>query len=377
MIPEIALIKSEKEKYNCEKKICGLYPLERNIIILIKAGVKKIFLDLSDDEKIFYNSKIIRHIKNVYNAEIITDVKPLIDMPYLLMPSNLFLQAHYFDELPKYFRQRGKLFSPIIRHDQFLLLKDDAYNKAVKLARDYIIENTGGFIAQKINKRLSIPISLQLVKTRIHPNYLTVINMIIGIMSSVFLLFDSYWYTVLGGFLFQTASIMDGVDGEVAKFTFKVSKIGGWLDTLSDNLTLVLFLSVLSYLYFINTPGILSLIVVLAVFTGIIFIIGAMLIYLRRYSKSGSLVAYDREFLQKLPYNDPFVFITHKLKYFTKKEFFSILFFLICLTGRAYFFVPVIAIVLFIAAIILVIIDIRYLGTFGEKYLKKDFTSQH
>ena len=63
---------------------------------------------------------------------------------------------------------------------------------------------------------------------------------------------------MLGGFLFQTASVMDGVDGEVAKFTLKVSKIGGWLDTISDNMTLILFVSVLSYLYYIKTGGLLS-----------------------------------------------------------------------------------------------------------------------
>ncbi len=376
MIPEIALIKSEKEGYNYSKKICGLYPLERNIILLLKAGVKKIFLDLSEEEKIFYNSKIIRHIKNFNNTKIILGAKTGIKTPYFLISSNLFLQAHYFNELSKYFIQKGRIFSPVIKKDQFLLLKDPAYEKAVNLLKQYIIKNTGGYIAQKINKRISIPISLILVKTRIHPNYLTVINMIIGLSSSIFLLFNTYWHTVLGGFLFQTASVMDGVDGEVAKFTLKVSKIGSWLDTISDNMTLFLFLSVLSYLYFIKTSGLLSFIVVMVVFIGIIIMITAMLRYLRRYSKSGSLVAYDREFLQKLPDSDPLISITHKLKYLTKKEFFSILFFVICLTGKAYFFVPVIAIVIFFAAVILVIIDIKYLETFGKKYLKKGFTSK-
>jgi phosphatidylglycerophosphate synthase len=376
MIPVTALIKSEKVRYNYAKKICGLYPLERNIIILIKTGVKKIFLDLSDDEKLFFNSKIIGHIRNSDNTKIVFKDKAGINSQYLLIPSNIFLQLHYFNEFSKYFKQKDKIFSPIIKNDQFLLSNNPAFEKAVNLVKEFIIKNTGGFIAQKINKRLSIPISLLLVKTRIHPNYLTVLNMIIGLFSSILLLFNSYWCTVLGGFLFQTASVMDGVDGEVAKFTLKVSKIGGWLDTISDNLTFILFISVLSYLYFIKTGGLLSLIVVTAVFIGIIIMISAMLRYLRRYSKSGSLVAYDREFLQKLPDNDPLIFITHKLKYITKKEFFSILFFLICLTGRAYFFVPVIAVVIIFAAIVLVIIDVKYLKTFGEKYIKKGFTSR-
>jgi phosphatidylglycerophosphate synthase len=375
MIPEIAIIKSEESGYNYGKKVCGLYPLERNIIILIKAGVKKIFLDLSEQEKVFYNLKIYKHIKNLHASNIFFGIKAGIK-PYFLMQSNLFLQAYYLNDLTKYFKHKGRIFSPVIRNDQFLLSEGSTYERAADLVKQYIIKNTGGYIAQKINKRISIPISLLLVKTRIHPNYLTFINMLIGVSSSIFLLFNTYWHTVLGGFLFQTASIMDGVDGEVAKFTFKVSKIGGWLDTLSDNLTLLLFVSVLSYLYFINTGGLFSLIVIIAAFVGLVFLIGAMLRYLKRYSKSGSLVAYDREFLQKLPGNDPLVFITHKLKYITKKEFFSILFFLICLTGKAYLFVPVIALVIFFAAIILVVIDVKYLKTFGKKYLKKGFTTR-
>jgi phosphatidylglycerophosphate synthase len=375
MIPEIAVIKTERSGYKYSKKVCGLYPLERNIIILNKAGFKKIYLDLSDDEKSFYNSKIIKHIKSIKNKKIISGAKAAISAPYLLMPSNLFLQSHYFNESSKYFNRKGKIFIPIIKKDQFLLSSNSSFKKAVTLVKEYIIKNTGGYIAQKINKRISIPISLLVVNTRIHPNYLTVVNMIIGISSSICLLFGSYWFTVLGGFLFQTASVMDGVDGEVAKFTLKVSKIGGWLDTLSDNLTLVLFLTVLSYLYFINTEGYLPLIVIIVIFAGIIIMLSAMIRYLKKYSKSGSLVAYDREFLQTLPANDPLIFISHKLKYITKKEFFSILFFAICLTGRAYLFVPVIAIVLLFASIILTAINFKYLNKSGEKYFKKGFTA--
>jgi phosphatidylglycerophosphate synthase len=37
----------------------------------------------------------------------------------------------------------------------------------------------------------------------------------------------SYLFKLMGGFLFQAASVLDGVDGEWQKFTLKVSKIGG------------------------------------------------------------------------------------------------------------------------------------------------------
>jgi phosphatidylglycerophosphate synthase len=370
MIPKVALIRSEKAGYNYSEKICGLYPLERNIVLLIKAGVKKIFLDLSKDERAFYVTHVAMYVEKFRDVRIAFSSKAGIGSAYILIPSNIFSQAHYYNESSGYFKQKGKVVTPVIRDDHFLLTDNSQYIKAVTLLKTYIIKNTGGFIAQKINKRISMPISMVLVKTRIHPNYLTVLNMIIGLLSSVFLLFNSYWLTVLGGFLFQTASVMDGVDGEVAKLTLKVSKIGSWLDTISDNSTLILFITVLSYLYYINSSGFLPVVLIVMVLAGIAVMIAMMFRYLKRYSKSGSLVAYDREFLQKLPQNDPFVFITQKLKYITKKEFFSIAFFAICLTGKAYLFIPVIAVVISFAAAILVIIDLKYLKPFGNKVPK-------
>jgi len=368
MIPKIALIKTDKDGNKCDKKICGLYPLERNIIILSKAGVKKIFLDLNEKEKAFYSLKINKYIKKIKNISISFGSKISVREPYMSLSSNLFSQTHYFNKFFKYFKKKGNIVSPIIKSDQFLLIDDRKFKTAEKLVTDHIIGNTGGFIAQKINKRISMPISLLLAKTRIHPNYLTVINMIVGLMSSIVLLWNSYWDTVLGGFLFQLASVMDGVDGEVAKLTFKVSKIGGWLDTISDNTTLLLFVSVLSYLYYINTGGLFSLIFIGVTFAGIFTMIMAMVRYLKRYSKSGSLVAYDKEFLQRLPQNDPFIIITQKLKYLTKKEFFSLAFFAICFTGKVYLVIPLVAVIILFAAIVLVIIDLKYLKTFGIKY---------
>jgi phosphatidylglycerophosphate synthase len=369
MLPEIALIKSEKSGYEFSKKIGGLYPLERNIKLLAKAGIKKIILDLSEKESAFYSSIVAKRLKKINNIEIATRPNPGMKFQYISIPSNLFSQVHYYKDFQAYFKRSSNIYKPVIKDDQFLLDNNSHYNKAIGLIKKYIIGNTGGYIAQKINKRISMPVSLVVVKTGIHPNYLTIINMLIGISSSIFLLLNSYLFTALGGFLFQLASVMDGVDGEVAKLSLKVSKIGGWLDTIGDNLTLVLFISAASYLYYINTGGLLSLLVITVVFAGIVIMLAAMIRYLRRYSESGSLVAYDREFLQKLPQNDFLIRITQKLKYALKKEFFSIVFFVICLTGKIFMLIPVIAVALFFAAIVLVIIDIKYLKNFKKAAL--------
>jgi len=47
---------------------------------------------------------------------------------------------------------------------------------------------------------------------------------------------------ILGGLLFQAASIFDGVDGEMARATFRTSKLGAVLDSLIDAATNALML---------------------------------------------------------------------------------------------------------------------------------------
>jgi CDP-L-myo-inositol myo-inositolphosphotransferase len=46
---------------------------------------------------------------------------------------------------------------------------------------------------------------------------------------------------VLGGVLFHVASVVDGVDGEIARATFRVSRRGAVLDTAVDMITNLLF----------------------------------------------------------------------------------------------------------------------------------------
>ena len=315
----------------------------------------------------FFVKKIKTQLKGRYETEIIETWGGKLSSPYLLIPTNLFMQTDYFSKFDEYFMKNGDIIVPIMMDDQFLLVKNYDFKNAENLVKEYIIKNTGGYIAKRINKRISIPISLLLAKTRIHPNILTIFNMIIGIMSAVFLLFNTYWHIVLGGFFFQLASIMDGVDGEVAKFTLKVSKFEGWLDTISDNITHFLFLAAVSYLGIINLGGSITLTFIALMFIGMSTMLLITINYLRRYSDSASLNAYDREFIQSLPRSDPIVAFIHNMKYLIKKEFFALLFFLICLTGKTHYIIILTVTVITLGSIALISVNIKYLKTYQHK----------
>ncbi|MCL1833515.1 MAG: CDP-alcohol phosphatidyltransferase family protein [Leptospirales bacterium] len=357
------------------KKIGGLYLLERNIKLLSRAGIKRIYIDFSGSDLELFGKKILKHVKKV-KAEIITGSSTAPHKGLLKLTAEIFLQPHYFNYPEKYFKEENKYYVPVISDELFEIKDEGEIKKGEKLISRYIIENTGGFIAQKINKRISLPISVRLAKTRIHPNYLTFFNMIVGFLSSYFIYLSADFYSsdksnyllmVLGGIFFQAASVLDGVDGEVAKFTLTVSKLGGWLDTFSDNTTLLLFLISNSYLYYIVMGGTASFITIVVLFISLAVMLSIMINYLSRFSNSGSLVAYDREFLQTLPAGDTLVKFALKMKYLTKKELFSIIFCLVGFTGYIYLIIPMAAFVLFAAAVILTIIHFRFIEEAEKK----------
>jgi hypothetical protein len=99
---------------------------------------------------------------------------------------------------------------------------------------------------------------------------------------------------------------------------------------------------------------------IIVLFISLAVMLYVMINYLSKFSNSGSLVAYDREFLQTLPSSDMLVKFALKMKYLTKKEMFSIIFCLMGFTGYIYLIIPMAAFVLLAAAVILTIIHFRF-----------------
>lgn len=98
-----------------------------------------------------------------------------------------------------------------------------------------------GVVARHINRHISIFISKRLVNTPLTPNMMSVVTFLLGVAGAVSAAQGGYWYTLLGAFLFQWNSILDGVDGELARVRFQHSKLGQWLDTVSDDTSNLIF----------------------------------------------------------------------------------------------------------------------------------------
>ena len=364
-----ALLESPKENYDHSLKLTGLFLLERNIKLLYQYGVRSLHLLLSEKEKSFFQNTVEKHIRKLKGLTISFVDLENKETPHFSIPTNLFMQAHHLKEFPSFFTTDKNVTKPAIDERQFTIASKEDVKRAQQLIVTYIVSNTGGPIAQKLNKRFSIPFSLQMVKLRVTPNFLTVINFIIGIASS-WALFRAaapelspkaqYLMMALGGFLFQVSSVFDGVDGEVAKMSLKVSRFGGWFDTICDNTTLLLFLMSASYLYYISVGGIISLITMGLVFFSLTLLLGIMVHYLRKYSTSESLVAVDREFIARLPKSDFLVRFAQNMKYLIKKETFSLGLCLFCLAGWGEHIIPGTAFVLTTSALTVTVLFLKY-----------------
>jgi phosphatidylglycerophosphate synthase len=97
----------------------------------------------------------------------------------------------------------------------------------------WLVKPTDGLYAQ-LNRRISIPISRQLIKFPITANMVSLFTLGVGFCSAVFFALGGYWNTLLGAFLCLFASILDGCDGEVARLKLLESDFGCWLETVCD-----------------------------------------------------------------------------------------------------------------------------------------------
>ncbi len=99
----------------------------------------------------------------------------------------------------------------------------------------WLVKPTDGIFA-RMNRRISIPISRQLIKLPITPNMVTLFTLGVSLASGLYFAFGGYWNTLFGAVLSLWASILDGCDGEVARLKLQSSAFGCWLETICDYL---------------------------------------------------------------------------------------------------------------------------------------------
>ena len=91
-----------------------------------------------------------------------------------------------------------------------------------------------GWVAQHINRPFSLFISRRLAATPITPNMVSIGVLAIGLAGAWSIAFGGTGGALLGAVLFQLNSMLDGVDGELARAKWAESRLGAKVDWISD-----------------------------------------------------------------------------------------------------------------------------------------------
>ncbi len=191
----------------------------------------------------------------------------------------------------------------------------------------HLVKPTDGWVSRHINRPISTRLSRWLVRTPVTPNMVTLITFLTGLAGAWSVLDGTYGSVLLGALLFQVSSILDGCDGEVAVLTYRESKYGSWLDTITDNLTYLAFFAAVVWAYaggsgetVIRSLGLGSVAVVAAS-------ILVMYYYLLQTGGSGSLVRFNRAFEEHAVGRRRHLFsrLLNLFRMMAKRDFFTML----------------------------------------------------
>lgn len=142
----------------------------------------------------------------------------------------------------------------------------ESYKQAEKILLQALVPPKDGFISRTINRKFSLKITKKLAKTKVTPNQITLLSFFTAVASSLFFAgLHPFW----GGLLAQITSILDGVDGEIARLKFLKSKYGGLFDSILDRYGDFIIVIGMGYAWYFTAESLLALLICAAALSGI------------------------------------------------------------------------------------------------------------
>lgn len=160
----------------------------------------------------------------------------------LVVPPGVLIETKLFDRLPP-----GRWHATdLLQSDAWAAhgaLFDVSTRAGRRLAAKTVLKRTAkatdGWVARNCNRPISRAISGVLLSMRLNAWHASMITLAVGLMAAMLAVRPGYVALVGTGLLFQLASVLDGVDGEMARATLTESESGARLDTLVDHITYV------------------------------------------------------------------------------------------------------------------------------------------
>jgi|GEM_PF-3309512 len=280
----------------------------------------------------------------------ITDVQ----VPHVPMLGAILMSGEMVDEL----KTNGDLLSATEKannNGEVEIFSCEAYwNHIVRTESDIkpaelkllnsLRKDIDGLVARSINRNISLPISHKLINTFVTPNLASLSTLIFALLAVWMVSKGGYMWMLLGAAMIQFASIIDGVDGELARLRYHSSKFGEWLDTVIDDFSNITFIAGITYAVWQGAAGPEWLLPFGIISVGCyLFITPMMYAYVIKYTGGGDVYAIDYDFNKEdsKQSENLYVRIMSGLKYVAKRDFYIFSMLLFAIFGALpYFLIP-------------------------------------
>jgi phosphatidylglycerophosphate synthase len=148
---------------------------------------------------------------------------------------------HSVSTLATQLARAGKLGRVPLPGQAVTVLDPASARQAERVLLSSLRKNADGVVA-RFDRYLSLAISRHLLALPIRPNHVTLFAALVGIACGCVVAQGGYAWMLVGALVFQGNSILDGVDGEIARAKLLESPTGEWLDTLADDLSNLAFM---------------------------------------------------------------------------------------------------------------------------------------
>jgi phosphatidylglycerophosphate synthase len=98
---------------------------------------------------------------------------------------------------------------------------------------------TDGWVSSHFNRPISCVVSFAFLWLGLRASHASALTLVVGLGAAALAAHPGYAALVSAGVLFQLASVLDGVDGEMARATLTESESGARLDAIVDQITYV------------------------------------------------------------------------------------------------------------------------------------------
>lgn len=194
---------------------------------------------------------------------------------------------------------------------------------------------TDGWISRNFNRPISRLVSYVLLHLRLSADHASILTLLVGFLAAYLGAVPGYLTLVAMGVLFHLASVLDGVDGEMARATFTESEYGAKLDAVVDQSTYVVCLLGVTIGWWREDGGMGVLVwgIVIAATLVLSLLRGAQ--FVSRYAPNASFVFIDRSVRRAaVETGYPSLRVAAALFLLLRRDLFAFVFLFVSLTGQ-------------------------------------------